>query len=80
MLNVIPWLDGRLVWGGRCLPRRSRCAVIASEAGCADLSRGGDRATGAEIGDLLRQRFGVLYHNHHFPRLLRQLGFSVLFS
>jgi len=54
--------------------------VNVREPGCTDLSRGGDRATGAEIGDLLRQRFGVLYHNHHFPRLLRQLGFSVLFS
>lgn len=33
--------------------------------------------TGPRIGDLIRQRFGVRYHNHHVPRLLHQLGFSV---
>jgi transposase len=29
------------------------------------------------IGDLIAQRFGVRYHNHHVPRLLHELGFSV---
>jgi transposase len=29
------------------------------------------------IGDVIEQRFGVRYHNHHVPRLLHQLGFSV---
>ena len=33
--------------------------------------------TGPMIGDLIRQRFGVRYHNHHVPRLLNQMGFSV---
>jgi transposase len=33
--------------------------------------------TGPMIGDLIQQRFGVRYHNHHIPRLLHQLGFSV---
>ena len=33
--------------------------------------------TGPMIGDLIRQRFGVRYHNHHIPRLLHQLDFSV---
>jgi transposase len=33
--------------------------------------------TGPMIGDLIQQRFGVGYHNHHIPRLLHQLGFSV---
>jgi transposase len=33
--------------------------------------------TGPRIGDLIRKRFGVRYHNHHVPRLLHQLGFSV---
>lgn len=33
--------------------------------------------TGPMIGDLIRARFGVSYHNHHIPRLLHQLGFSV---
>lgn len=33
--------------------------------------------TGPRIGDLIRRRFGVRYHNHHIPRLLHQLGFSV---
>jgi transposase len=33
--------------------------------------------TGPIIGDLIRQRFDVGYHNHYVPRLLHQLGFSV---
>jgi transposase len=33
--------------------------------------------TGPMIGDLIHQRFGVEYHNHHIPRLLHKLGFSV---
>jgi len=33
--------------------------------------------TGPMIGDLIRKRFGVGYHNHHIPRLLHRLGFSV---
>jgi transposase len=33
--------------------------------------------TGPMIGQLIRDRFGVNYHNHHVPRLLHQLGFSV---
>lgn len=33
--------------------------------------------TGPMIGDLIRKRFGVKYHNHHIPKLLHRLGFSV---
>jgi len=33
--------------------------------------------TGPMIADVIEQRFGVRYHNHHVPRLLHQLGFSV---
>lgn len=33
--------------------------------------------TGPMIGQLIRDRFSVSYHNHHVPRLLHQLGFSV---
>lgn len=33
--------------------------------------------TGPMIGSLILERFGVQYHNHHVPRLLNQLGFSV---
>jgi transposase len=33
--------------------------------------------TGPLLGQLIRDRFGVSYHNHHVPRLLHQLGFSV---
>ena len=33
--------------------------------------------TGPMIGDLIAQRFDVQYHNHHVPRLLHELGFSV---
>ena len=32
---------------------------------------------GPMIGRLIRERFDVTYHNHHIPRLLHQLGFSV---
>jgi transposase len=32
--------------------------------------------TGPMVADLIEQRFGVRYHNHHVPRLLNQLGFS----
>jgi transposase len=33
--------------------------------------------TGPRIGELIRRRFGISYHNHHIPRLLHKLGFSV---
>lgn len=33
--------------------------------------------TGPMIADLIDERFGVRYHNHHVPRLLNDLGFSV---
>jgi transposase len=33
--------------------------------------------TGPMIADLIEDRYGVRYHNHHIPRLLHQLGFSV---
>lgn len=33
--------------------------------------------TGPMIGDLIEQRFGIRYHNHHIPRMLNQLGFSL---
>jgi transposase len=33
--------------------------------------------TGPVVGQLIRDRYGINYHNHHVPRLLHQLGFSV---
>lgn len=33
--------------------------------------------TGPMIGDLIERLFGVRYHNHHVPRLLNAMGFSV---
>lgn len=33
--------------------------------------------TGPMIGDWIYRRFGVRYHTHYVPDLLRQLGFSV---
>src|SRR5882724_2241173 len=47
---MIPWVDGRLVRECRCLAGRSGCVEIAADPGCADLSRGGDRATGPGQG------------------------------
>ena len=33
--------------------------------------------TGPMVGQVIRERFGVSYHNHHVPVLLHRLGFSV---
>jgi transposase len=33
--------------------------------------------TGPMIGEVIRQRWQVTYHQHHIPRLLHQIGFSV---
>ena len=33
--------------------------------------------TGPMIGQLISQRFGMSYHNHHIPWILHRLGFSV---
>lgn len=33
--------------------------------------------TGPMVGELIRERYGVSYHNHHVPRLLHRLGFTV---
>ena len=33
--------------------------------------------TGPMIADLIEKHFSVRYHNHHIPRLLNGLGFSV---
>jgi transposase len=33
--------------------------------------------TGPMIGDLIERLFSVRYHNHHVPRMLNQLGFSI---
>jgi transposase len=33
--------------------------------------------TGPMIGEFIRRRFRVRYHNHHIPRLLHKMGFSV---
>jgi transposase len=33
--------------------------------------------TGPMIGQLIWDKWGVRYHNHHIPRLLNKLGFSV---
>lgn len=33
--------------------------------------------TGPMVGDFIRKQFGVRYHNHHVPRLLNRMGFSV---
>src|SRR6267154_4560917 len=46
---MISWVDGQLVWVGG-LACGSGCSVIAHESTCADLSQGGDRATGPDQG------------------------------
>lgn len=47
------------------------------EAGPQESGYMGGVWTGPRIGDLIRKKFGVRYHNHHVPRLLHQLDFSV---
>jgi len=51
--------------------------VMLIEAGPQASGYMGGVWTGPRIGDLIRKKFGVRYHNHHVPRLLHQLGFSV---
>lgn len=33
--------------------------------------------TGPMVGEVIRERFGVSYHNHHIPVLLHRMGFSL---
>ena len=51
--------------------------IAVIEAGPIAAGYGTGVWTGPIIGDLIGKRFGVSYHNHHIPRLLHQLGFSV---
>lgn len=55
--------------------RSELVALIEAGAQAAGYSSG--IWTGPRIGDLIQKTFGVRYHNHHVPRLLHQLGFSV---
>lgn len=56
--------------------QRSELVVLVEEGPMASGYQSGVW-TGPMIGDLIEQRFMVRYHNHHVPRLLHQLGFSV---
>lgn len=47
------------------------------EAGPLELGYTSGVWTGPMIADLIEDRFNVRYHNHHVPRLLHDLGFSV---
>lgn len=47
------------------------------EAGPRELGYSSGVWTGPMIADLIEDRYGVRYHNHHIPRLLHDLGFSV---
>lgn len=55
--------------------REELVAVIESGPQAAGFSTG--IWTGPMVGDLIRRRYGVSYHNHYVPELLHQLGFSV---
>jgi transposase len=56
--------------------QRSKLAEIV-EAGPQSSGFDGGVWTGPMIGEVIRQRFDIKYHNHHIPRLLHDLGFSV---
>jgi transposase len=66
-------------------PGAARKLSKEQEAELVDLIRGSPLAagfstglwTGPMVGEVIRDRFGVSYHNHHVPRLLHRLGFSV---
>lgn len=55
--------------------RAELCALVEAGPQAAGFTSG--VWTGPMIGQLIRERFGVSYHNHHVPYLLNQLGFSV---
>lgn len=55
--------------------RAELCAVI--EAGPLDAGYSAGVWTGPMLADWIDSKFGVRYHNHHLPRLLHELGFSV---
>ena len=58
-------------------PTQREALTRLIEAGPQAAGYSGGIWTGPRIGDLIRRRFGVRYHNHHIPRLLHQLDFSV---
>ncbi len=55
--------------------RKELATTVENGPQCAGFTSG--MWTGPMIGSFIRRRFGVRYHNHHIPRLLHQLGFSV---
>ncbi|MGO8970784.1 MAG: winged helix-turn-helix domain-containing protein [Myxococcaceae bacterium] len=55
--------------------RQELCVLIEAGPQAAGFTSG--LWTGPMIGDLIRRKFGVSYHNHYVPDLLHQLGFSV---
>lgn len=55
--------------------REELCALV--EAGPQATGFTSGMWTGPMVGQLIRERFGVSYHDHHVPYLLHQLGFSV---
>ena len=61
----------------RLSPKQQSELVELIEGGPQAYGYTGGVWTGPRIGDLIWKRFGVRYHNHHVPRLLHQLGFSV---
>jgi transposase len=61
----------------RLTPEQQSELVTVIEAGPQAAGYDTGMWTGPMIGDWIRKRFGVSYHNHHIPRLLHKLGFSV---
>jgi transposase len=83
----LQWYEAEGVDGLRTLPRPGKAPKLDAaqhEALAALIEAGPQKAgystgiwTGPMIGDLIHQKFGVRYHNHHVPWLLHRLGFSV---
>jgi transposase len=77
-LGVDGLLTGRAPGPAPRLSEKQRAALTSIvEAGPLAAGYRSGVWTGPMIGDVIEQRFGVRYHNHHVPRLLHQLGFSV---
>jgi len=55
--------------------KQELCAAVEAGPQAAGFSSG--MWTGPMVGDFIRKRFGISYHNHHVPAILHQLGFSV---
>lgn len=83
----LQWYNAQGLNGLRSAVRPGRAPLLSEEqrAELVTLVEAGPGAcgfdagiwTGPMIGELIRRTYGIKYHQHHIPRLLHALGFSV---